>query len=161
MPKIEIIAIGMNKIYSVGRIHVSKKGDVYHAYKHKNDYGFHMSRHRDGTIHWKSKTEKIPIRKTVDIENFSGVEYLGTQGFGLESLPELFNEYQIKKSDGIFAIDMRNYKESSFNLCIAIFTDEGLEKLYKAYKDYKKRQIYFYMDCHPKIAIIALDAKKD
>ena len=128
MTRIEIIAIGLNKIYSVGRLHITQKGNVYPAYKIKDDGGFHTSRHRDGSL-WMSGKDKVQIRKLKNISDFSGLEFIETQGFGLNSLPQIYEEYKLKKSDGIFAIDMRNYEDGRFNLNIAIFTDEGLPKL--------------------------------
>lgn len=161
MPKIEIIAVGLKKIYSAGKIHITSKGDVYYAYKLKNDKGAHTSRHRDGTLHWKFGKDKIPIRKLKDISDFSGLEFIGTHAFGLNSLPQIYEEYKLKKSDGIFAIDMRNYEEGRFNLQIAIFTDEGLPKLLNSSEWGHKKQFYLYTDCNPKIAIVALEVKKN
>ncbi|MBI2576422.1 hypothetical protein HYV84_04350 [Candidatus Woesearchaeota archaeon] len=161
MPEIEIIAIGLTKIYSVGKIGIKSDGSVYHAFKLKNLEGIHTSRHRDGTLHWKSKQLKIPLRKGADIRDFSGLEFIGTQAFGLNSLPELYNEYKIKRMDGVFAIDMHNYKEGCFNLTIAIFTDEGVLQLFDSDKFAQKKKIYLYTDCYPRIALIAMEVKKD
>lgn len=157
---IEIIAVGLKKIYSAGKICITPKGDVYYAYKLRNDKGSHISRHRDGTL-WMSGQDKVQIRKLKNISDFSGLEFIGTHGFGLNSLPLIYEEYKLKKSDGIFAIDMRNYEDGRFNLNIAIFTEEGLPKLLNSFKWGHKKQFYLYTDCNPKIAIVALEVKKN
>lgn len=150
----------MKKIYSAGKIHITPKGDVYHIFKHKGDKGFHASRHTDGKLHWKSRTTKRHIRNLKSINDFSGFEVITTQGFDLESLPNIFDEYKIKKSDGIFAIDMRSYEKGRFNLSVAIFTDEGIPTLLNSFPFGHKKQIYLYTNCNPKIALIALEIKK-
>lgn len=159
--KIEIIAIGENKIYSAGAIEMSPNGDIYIVYKIKGDGGFHTSRHRDGKLHWKSKKCNVFIKigDRVPIKNFNGIEFLGTHAFGLGSLPELYTEYKMKKCNGIFAIDMKEYKDSAFNMTVSILTEDGLPALYNNWKEKGKRQIYIYTNSHPMIAIMAADIK--
>ena len=65
----------------------------------------------------------------------------------------------MKKCNGIFAIDMREYKDAAFNMSVAIFTEEGLISLFNSWKKLKKRQIYLFTDSHPMIAIMVADAK--
>jgi len=158
--RIEIIAIGEDKIYSVGAISVSKKGDVYIIHKTAGT-DFHTSRHADGKTHWKSKQQNFfqKLREGVPIKDFRGIEFLGTHSFGLDSLPQIFKEYKMKKNNGVFAIDMREYKQAAFNMTIAILTEEGLSSLYNNWKNLKKRQIYIFTDCHPMIAITIADVK--
>lgn len=160
MVRIEIIATGEDKIYSVGAISVSKNGDVYVIHKTAGS-DFHTSRHADGKMHWKSRQYNFfqKIREGIPIKDFKGIEFLGTHGFGLDSLPQLYKEYRMKKCNGIFAIDMREYKQASFNMSIAILTEEGLPSLYTSWKNLKKRQIYIFTDCHPMIAVTIADAK--
>jgi len=160
MIRIEIIAIGKEKIYSVGAVEVSQKGDVYVIHKMKG-IGLHTSRHSNGKTHWKSKNNKvfIKIREGTPIKDFKGIEFLGTHAFGLESLPQLYKEYRMKKCNGIFAIDMREYSKAAFNMSIAILTEEGLPRLYESWKNLKKRQIYIFTDCYPMVAITIADAK--
>lgn len=161
MIRIEIIAVGKEKIYSVGNLVVTKKKDVYQVIKfHGSDT--HISRHASGETHFKSREGKFiqKIRKGVPIKDFKGIEFLGTTGFGLDSLPELFSEYKMKRCNGVFAFDMREYKNGAFNMSIAILTEDGLPKLYESYRKLEKRQIYLFTDCHPMIAIIICDAKK-
>lgn len=158
--RIEIIAIGKEKIYSVGAVEISEKGDIYVIHKIKNS-NFHTSRHSSGEIHWKSTKNKVStkIREGMPIKDFKGIEFLGISAFGLESLPRLHKEYKMKKCHGIFAIDMRDYAKAAFNMSIAILTEEGLPALFKSWKKFKKRQIYIFTDCHPMIAITVADAK--
>ena len=160
MVRIEIIAIGEDKIYSVGYVKISKNGDVYHIHK-AGSSDMHTSRHASGSTHWKSKTENFhqEIRKGVPIKDFKGIEFLGSHTFGLNSLPEVYTEYKMKKCNGIFAIDMREYKDAAFNMSIAILTKEGLSTLYDSWEKLKKRQIYLFADSHPMIAIKVADAK--
>ena len=158
MVKIEIIAIEENKFYSVGMIEVNKKGDVYLF--HKNKHGEeHTSRHASGEVHMQYTDFRRQIRKGIPIDYFKGIEFLEVCSFGMQSLAEYHNEYEIKKYDGLFAIDMRQYKNTYFNLSFAIFTDESIGDLYKNISKYKKSQLYLYTDCHPKIAICAFDAR--
>ena len=156
--RIEILAIGQKKIYSVGAVEVSPKGEVYLIHKSKGE-DFHTSRHASGETHWKLKDEIIKVREGSPMKDFKGIEFLGTQSFGLESLP-IFGEYHMKKCNGIFAFDMRDYKHAMFNLSIAILTEEGLPRLFESWKKLRKRQIYAYTDSHPMVAIMIADAKK-
>ncbi len=147
-------------LYSVGYVTISKNGDVYYIYKWGRS-DMHLSRHASGEGHWKSERYDFhqEIRKGAPIRDFKGIEFLGTTGFGLDSLPELYTEYKMKKCDGIFAVDMRNFKDAAFNMSIAILTKEGLSNLYDSWQKLKKRQIYLFTDCHPMIAIKIADAK--
>lgn len=161
MVKIEIVAIGEGKIYSAGYVQVSKKGEVYYFQKGRSS-DMHISRHCSGQVHLKSRQIGYfqKIREGISIDNFIGIEFLGTIAFGLNSLPDLFSEYKMKKHNGIFAIDLREYKNSAFNMSVAILTKEGLPQLYESWKKFKKKQIYLYTDCHPMIAITIADAKQ-
>jgi len=156
---IEIIAIGEEDIYSVGAVNVSEKGDVYVIEKIKGFGDSHLSRHASGEMHRKTRNGVMKIREGIPIKDFEGIEFLGTYAFGLDSLPRLHKEYRMKKSNGIFAVDMRNYRQAAFNMSIAILTEEGLPRLYEAWKKLAKRQIYVFTNCHPMIAIMAADAK--
>lgn len=160
--RIEIVAIGKEKIFSVGAVEVSEKGDVYVIHKIK-DSNFHTSRHSSGELHWKSIKNKVStkIRDGMPIEDFKGIEFLGTSGFGLESLPKLHKEYKMKKCNGIFAVDMRNYDKAAFNMSVAILTREGLPILFESWNKFKKRQIYLFTECHPMIAITVADVRVD
>jgi len=160
MKRIEIIAIAKEKIYSVGYVTISKDGDVYLIHKAAGS-DIHTSRHASGKMHWKSPSNSFfqEIRKGVPIEDFKGIEFLGTWAFGLDSLPELFTKSKMKKCNGIFAIDMREYKDAAFNMSVTIFTEEGLISLFNSSKNLKKRQIYLFTDSHPMIAIMVADAK--
>jgi hypothetical protein len=160
MTRIEIIAIDKDKIYSVGYVTISKDGGVFLILK-AGGSDMHISRHASGSLHWKSETcnFKQEIRKGVPIEAFEGIEFIGGSAFGLNSLPELFTEYKLKKCNGIFAIDMREYKDAAFNMSLAILTKEGLPILYDSWQKMKKRQIYLFTDSHPMIAITVAYAK--
>lgn len=161
MIRIEIVAIGEDKIYSAGYIQVSKKGEVSYFYKVCSS-DMHISRHCSGQTHVKSRQIGYfqKIREEISIDNFNGIEFLGTIAFGLNSLPELFSEYKMKKHNGMFAIDLREYKNSAFNMSVAILTEEGLPILYGSWIKFKKRQIYLYADCHPMIALTIADVKQ-
>lgn len=162
MPKIEIIAISEDKIYSVGLINIVKKGDIYYAYKINNS-DLHYSRHRDGRRHWRSKKSEMcfDVGKRLPINEFKGIEFLFSGGTVLEYLPQLHSEYKLGESNGIFAFDTREYKNAAFNMSIAILTEEGIPRLYESWKNKKKRQIYLFTDSTPMIAISICDAKKD
>jgi len=157
MQRIEVIVIGKDKkLFSVAAVSVSKKGDVYLAYKCKDIPSFHVSRHSSGKRHVKSKLfyEKIPLGVMPPIAEFMGIESLGGQAFGIDSLLELYSEYQLKRCDGIFMIDMRSYKGKKFNLQTFILTKEGLNDLYN-HTLLKNRQIYLFVESIPMIAIVA------
>lgn len=156
MTRIEIIAIGNDKkIYGVGSIILNKNGDVYLVHKAMRT-DFHTSRHSDGIIHWKSRklNIKMPLGKSIPIKNFKGIEFLCCQAFNVGSLPQLFSEHKLKKSDGVFAIDLRKYTVGTFNLQICILTEEGLSSLFNI-KYMNKRQMYLYIDSTPIIGVIA------
>ena len=122
----------------------------------------HLSRHASGNTHWKAEQSNSfqKLRNGVPINDFKGIEFLGTLAFGLNSLPELYTEYKMKRRNGVFAIDMREYKDAAFNMSLAILTKEGLPQLYESWKSMKKRQIYLFTKCNPMIAISVCDAKK-
>jgi hypothetical protein len=153
--RIETVAIGKDKIYSVGAVTVSEKGDVYVISKFKNN-DFHTSRHSSGETHWKSEKRGVfhKLRDGKPIENLEEIEFLGTDAFGLESLPLLYREYKMKKSDGIFVVDLRDYSKAAFNMSIAILTNDGLPTLF----DFANN---VYSACHPMIAIMVFDAKRE
>jgi hypothetical protein len=158
--RIEIVAIGEKEAYSVGAIAVSEKGDVYLIHKiGKSD--FHESRHASGELHWISGKSRIRerIRDGTPVADFKGLENLGTRGFGLESLPKLYKEYEVKQCDGIFVFDMRDYTEAAFNMTIWMLTKDGLLELLRMLKSLAKVHTYIYSACHPMIAITVFDAK--
>jgi hypothetical protein len=104
---------------------------------------------------------KTKSRKRQPIKGFKGIDFLPTVGFGLDSLPELYKEYELKKNDGLFCIDMRQYKDAAFNLSVSILTEEGLHSLLSGTKLFANRQISIFPECHPMIAIIIGTAKID
>jgi hypothetical protein len=158
--RIEIIAIGKGRIYSVGAVVVSPKGDVYQISK-TNGSDLHVSRHSSGETHWRSIKHQISekIRDGKPIGEFRGIEFLSTYAFGLESLPRLYEEYKLKKCNGIFSIDMREYEHAAFNMTFAILTGEALPSLLTGTQLLKKRQIYIFPDCHPMVAIVVGEAR--
>ena len=158
--RIEIVAIGKEAVYSVGAVIISKKGDVYIAHKMKHT-DFHESRHASGELHWRSQKPKHfqKIRDGTPIADFRGLENLGTRGFGLDLLPKLFKEYEVKQCDGIFFFDMRDYSKASFNMTVWMLTKEGLRELSESMKEYTRGHTYVYSACHPMIAITVFDGK--
>jgi len=54
---------------------------------------------------------------------------------------------------------MRDCSKSAFNLTIWILTKEGLPKLLRIWRKFKKTHTYVYSACHPMIAITVFDAK--
>jgi hypothetical protein len=160
--RIEIIAIGNENVYSVGAVVVSEKGDVYVINRIK-DSGFHLSRHADGETHWKSTEPKLyqKIRKGKPITEFKGIEFLGIHSFGLDSLPKLYKEYKMKDYDGVFCIDMRQFKDKHFNMAVSMLTEEGLSSIISSSKLLKDRQISIFPECNPMIAITIGNARTE
>ena len=149
-------------MYSVGAIVVSAEGDVYLIDRIK-DNDFHLSRHASGKTHWKSTKRKIfqKIREGQPIKEFKGIEFLQLVGFGLDSLPELYKEYEMEKYDGVFCIDMRQFKDKAFNMAISMLTEEGLPSIVSASKLLKDRQICIFPECRPMIAITVGNARTE
>jgi hypothetical protein len=158
--RIEIVAIGREKLFSAGAVELNEKRDLYIFHKMKTAR-LHTARHASGDVHWKIEDSEqyIPLGKRCPIAEFVGFETFGAQSFGVDSLPELFKEYEMQKCNGVFAIDMREYETSAFNMSVAILTKEGFPQLLDMWKDCKKRQIYLFTDSNPMIAIIVIDAK--
>jgi len=158
--RIEIVAIGRDAVYGVGAVVVSREGDVYIVSKMKH-LGVKHSRHASGVLHWKSRKPEFfqKSRKGAPIADFRGLENLGVRGFGLDILPKLFKEYQVKKCDGIFFFDMRDYSQKTFNMIIWMLTKEGLQELSDTIKEYTRGHTYVYSGCHPMIAITVFDGK--
>lgn len=160
---IEVIAIGENAVYSVAKICVleSKNGSEVYIMNKALGTDLHLSRHASGKTHLRSKKLGIDqdLGKRVPLASFKGFETFGPMAFGIKSLPRLYKEYKMKEYDGIFAIDMRAYKNTAFNLAISILTEEGLVTLQQMWKNLNKRQVYLYTDCQPMIAITVADVK--
>lgn len=156
--RIEIVAIGKEKAYSVGAVVISQKGDVYVIHKIIGT-DFKTSRHTSGQRHWKSIKNKIftKLSNSKPINDFKGIEFLGTWGFGLESLPHLHKEYKMKKCNAIFVIDMRDYTKTAFNMFIAILTKEGLPMLNQLWEKHKKTHTFVFAESHPMVAITIAD----
>jgi|GEM_PF-2757579 len=157
---IELIAVGENCVYSIGKIQVTKQGDIYLASKIKATglEGLHFSRHRDGTCHIRMKGKEIEngFEKRIPISDFDGFEFLQGWGFGLESLPILHKEYRLSptKCNSIVAINMRHFKDMPFCLGIAILTESGVHHLLNSYKDFKNRQVYICANSQPMVGIV-------
>ncbi|MFA5929278.1 MAG: hypothetical protein WC861_00170 [Candidatus Micrarchaeia archaeon] len=156
--RIEIVALGENKAYSAGAVIITRNRDVYFTHNIRNGDS-HLSRHKSGETHLISRSlnYKYSMGKRVPIENFTGIEFLGTQAFGLDSLPHLYSDYKLKKCQGIFAVDMREYSTGSFNLTVAILTEEGLPKLYETWQNETKRQIYLYANSNPMVGVVVAE----
>lgn len=159
--RIEIIALGNEKVYSVGAIVVKAKGDIYLIHRNKES-DFHLSRHASGKTHWKSVKSKIfeKIGEGTPIKEFKGIESLGVSGFGIDSLPEIYTEYVVKRYDGVFCIDMRRYKDLAFNMQVYMLTEEGLPTLLTCSSLLENRQICIFPECNPMISIIVGSAKE-
>ena len=140
---IEIIGVGRNSVYSIGKIQFTKQGDVYLISKIK-DTGLHLSRHKDGKCHNRMKGKELfsELEKRVSINDLDGFEFLQTWAFGLDSLPELYAEYKLNKCNAIVAINMRHFKGLVFNLGIALLTEKGIPQLMNMWKDFENRQVY-------------------
>ncbi|MDP1993126.1 MAG: hypothetical protein Q8K00_19085 [Syntrophales bacterium] len=152
---VEIIGIGNNAVYSIGKIQITKQGDVYLIPKIK-DIGAHFSRHKDGNCHVRMKGKELfnEFEKRVPISDFDGFEFLETWAFGLDSLPELYSEYKPNKCNAVVAINMRHFKESRFNLGIAILTEKGMSYLMSMWEDFNNRQVYICASTTPMVGIV-------
>ena len=161
MIRIKLIAMSEEKLFSIGEVCISKKGDVYVVPKTGSDDGFHTSRHAEGKLHWKSKTMgKISIREAKPIKDFKGIEFLNTIALNLDVLSTRFKEIEFKKCNGIFVFNACEYKDTVFNMTVAMLTEEGIPSLYTCVKNCKKRQIYIYTESNPMIGIIIFDGKQ-
>ena len=150
--RIEIIAIGVEKIYSVASIEISQDGDVYLIERIKGG-DYHLSRHASGQVHIRTSNLTENLWKGKPIKDFKGIECLGTSGFSLDSLPVLYKEYRLQRSDGVFCIDLRTYKGEAFNMCTHILTEDSLPTLLGSSNPLEKRQLYLYPDSTPMIAV--------
>lgn len=152
---IEIIAVGRERVYSVGRIHFTRHGDVYLISKIK-DAGLHLSRHRDGRCHVRTKGKELSkeFEKRAPISDVDRFEFLQTWAFGLDSLPELYPQYKLKNCNAVVAINMRHFEGAAFNLGVALLTEKGLPQLMNMWKDFENRQVYICANSYPMIGIV-------
>jgi len=159
---IEIIGIGRTAVYSIGKISITKKGDVYLINK-IGSAGSHLSRHKDGRVHYRTKNEEIykEPEKRIPIKDFEGVEYLGTWAFGIDSLPELYKEYNPRKSNAIVTINMKAFDGLAFNLGIALLSEKGLLPFLEMWKDFKNRQVYISASSNPMVGVVFGAFKKE
>jgi hypothetical protein len=84
---IEIIWIGRNAAYSIGKINITKQGDVYVIPK-IGDIGLHLSRHKGGNRHIRTRDDelyKFP-EKRGHINDVNGLEFIETWSFSIDSL---------------------------------------------------------------------------
>jgi len=140
---IEIIAIGNGKIYSVGKINISKQGDIY-IIKNIENIGLHFSRHKSGECHIRTKEKKLSsnFEKRETVDKFDGIEFLETWCFGIESFHGIYKEYKPKKCNNIVAINMSCFKKQPFNLGIWLLTEKGIPELMNMWKNFTNRQVY-------------------
>jgi len=152
---IEIIAVGRDRVYSVGRIHITKSHDIYLISKIK-DSGLHLSRHRDGRCHVRMKGKELSndFEKRVSIGDFDGFEFLQTWAFGIDSLPELYGQYRPNRCNAVVAINMRHFEKSAFNLGVALLTEKGLPQLMNMWKGFDNRQVYICANPNPMVGIV-------
>jgi hypothetical protein len=152
---IEIIGIGSNSVYSIGKINFTKEGDVYFINK-TGDSGLHLSRHKDGNCHVRMKDKEIfkLHPKRVHINDFDGFEFIETWGFGIDSLSELYAEYNPNKCNAVVAINMRYFKGLAFNLGITLLTKNGIPQLMDMWQDFENRQVYICASTIPMVGII-------
>jgi len=156
------MALGKEKVFSIGEIVIQAKGDIYLIYKFKKS-DLYLSRHASGKTHWKANKQKFynKIREGMPTKNFKGIELLSTQSFGMNNLPDSFDEYVKKRSDGIFCVDMRQYKnnDTPFNMLVYMLTKEGLSSLLAFSRLLENTQICLFPNCNPMISIIVGKAK--
>jgi hypothetical protein len=159
--RIEIIAVGRDRLYSVGSVVVSQNGDVYLISRIKH-VDSHLSRHASGEVHLKSAKINIDAKlgKRKPVNEFKGLEFLQTVGFGIDSLPSLYEEYKIKKCNGLFAIDMKEYEHAHLNMQFFILTMDALPSLLGK-SPLRKKQFYIFPDSSPMVGIIVGDFKKE
>lgn len=152
---IEIIGIGKDSVYSIGKIQFTKQGDVYLISKIK-DMGLHLSRHKDGKCHVRMRERKLfnNYEKRVSINEFDGFEFLQTWAFGLDSLPELYSEYKLGKCNAVVSINMQYFKGLAFNLGIALLSEKGIPQLMNMWKDFENRQVYICASSTPMVGIV-------
>ena len=155
--RVEIIALDGDAFYSVGTVEVTSSGEVYAIIK--SNVITKISRHISGQTHVENNViGKILKSPGPPLDDFSGLEWLHQLSLSYELLESIYNEYQLKKSNGIFCIDMRAYKEKSApNLAIGILSEEGINEFYNSHKLNSKKQFYLFWDSNPKIGLIAFD----
>jgi len=164
MVEIEIVALGESNHYSVGVVTVTKDGDVNFVPK-INGVQCHFSRLHNGQRHMKifdgegKMMETYELGKGLHIKDFRGIESLPAQSFALNTLkPKPRKKGVQKRADGCFMIEMRDYKSSTFNLHTFIFTKDSKEKMEELVKKHRKIASYLFVNCHPMIAMVALNS---
>lgn len=159
MVKVTIICAANKNFYRVGHVNVRSSGDVY-FYNSAYELDSHTSRHKDGNAHIKSNKMgyEHKIGKLIPTKELDKLEHWGTWCFGIESVHELYKEFDFSDTEGIFTINMELYKDKSFNLCFCLIGRNGLQDFYSCWKIYPIAQLYVFAGCHPMIGIAAIDA---
>ncbi|MEW5955085.1 MAG: hypothetical protein AB1626_00930 [Candidatus Micrarchaeota archaeon] len=157
MPRIEIVAISEKQIYSIGKVEVSHKGEVYFLPKIKQSKA-HYSRHASGKTVFTADNRKSCIRTTRPIDDFKGIEDVGTTLIFSDNL-NMFHEYKPTKNDGVFEIDLRKHGPTTFFVWTGILTEEGRSQFKEFYKEQPKRQARLFDNVRPMIGIIAFEVK--
>lgn len=161
MTEIHLVLIGQNNnLYDAGLLKVEKSGDVYHVPKPKlsgesKPSDLHLSRHKDGTTHWRFQSKKRPLRKGEAIGKFVGFEPLQTVPIKIAEVPSCYVPYEFKSkvADGIFCIDLRGHPGEFINIMSFILTKEGLPEFYTQAIAIGGNS-YVHTASHPMIGII-------
>ncbi|MHA1972665.1 MAG: hypothetical protein ACTSW1_06725 [Candidatus Hodarchaeales archaeon] len=161
--RIEIIGLDGEKFYSLGMVEVDSKQNVYALIKLQKGV-MKTSRHASGEYHNElilnnGEKTKIGSHKRVPISDLKGIETIKSFGMPIFGLEEIFNEYQLKKAQGIFCIDLREYKEGSITLTFQIVKRDAFPDIINAPAITEKKQAYIYAESDPIISLFAFTGK--
>ena len=125
--------------------------------------GLHLSRHKDGNCHVRMRDKELYklSKKKVHINDFDGIEFIETWAFGIDSLPELYTEYNPTKCNAVVVINIRHFKGLAFNIGIALLTKSGIPQLMDMWQDFKNRQVYICASTTPMVGIVFGAYKKN
>jgi hypothetical protein len=162
--RIEIIGLDGSKFYSIGTVEVDSKQN-YYAFLRLRDGVMKYSRHALGNYHndliarKTGKKTRWRTEKRVPISELKGIEEIFTFMLPIRNFEELFNEYKLPKTQGIFCIDLRENKEGTLNLTFQIVKREAFPEIINTTGKTEKKQAYIYAESNPVISLFAFFPK--
>jgi len=162
--RIEIIGLDGMNFYSIGTVEVDSKQNIYIFYKEPGVI-IKVTRHAGGKHHQdlidliRNKTKRRDFPRRSPISELKGVEIVSHFALFSKNYQELFTEYKLRKTQGIFCIDLREYDNKAINLSVQIVKRDFFPDLLNTVVPTEKRQVYIYAESDPIVSMFVFSPK--
>jgi hypothetical protein len=144
--KIEVLAVNDTGLFHVGRVSRTSGGVYFVPKIRRSDY--HLSRHVDGTTHWRSRSERRTLlRDTSSSLEQIKFEQLCSMSLNSTALPAYFDEYKRQTADGLFLIDLRRFRSDRASLFVALLSPKYFRQARGLFS--KLEQVYLHTGSVP------------